>query len=472
MSRFVARTRELALLHGARERVQKTIGTPQPGACLFVRGRRRVGKSRLIEVFLEQSQSRSLYFTASQQGERELGLFLAELADSSLATASGIEHVAASRWDGALTLLASSLPSNDVSVVIIDEFPYLVAGDASIEGTFQKHWDRYLSHKPVLLILVGSDVAAMEALNTPGRPLFQRGQELVVSPLSPREVADIIQPATPADAFDAYLLTGGMPMICDEWPTGDSATSYLEKIVSEPSSMFVNGALRSLNAEFPSDALARDVLTHIGSGEMTFSTIARASGGLQATSLARALNVLIPRKIVTKVTPLSTRPSREARYAITDTYLQFWLRFIGPHLAEIDRGRGDRTFNRLKDQWSSWRGRAIEPIVRESLLRLLPHRGIDASEVGGYWTRTNSPEVDLIGADRGPVARSIGFAGSIKWREIALFEQSDFLQLAADAMLVPGVNAATPLLVVSRTGVRARGHALALGPADLLNAWN
>ena len=471
MSGFVGRQKELETLTIALGRVDVHMDHGTPGLCLFVRGRRRVGKSRLLEVFIDRAGVPHLFFTASQQGGRELRLFAEEAVTSTLSNARAFAGVTPDTWDGALTLLNAALPSDQVSVVVIDEFPYLTAGDPSIEGTFQKHWDRHLSKKPVLLLLVGSNLAAMEALNTSGRPLFERGVEMVVPPLSPREVADIVGSASAQEAFDAYLITGGMPMLCDEWPTGVSADEYLETVLHESSSMFVTGALRSLDVEFPTEALARDILTRIGSGEMTFSNIARAAGGLQATSLSRGLEILTSRRIVVRQVPLSTKPSREARYRVTDPYMQFWLQFVGPYLPEIDRGRGDRTLERARLSFSRWRGRAMEPVAREALQRLLPLNGVDAGAVGGYWTRTNVPEIDLIGADREPVARSITFAGSIKWLDTAPLSQADFNELVTGAQRVPGIDASTPLVAVSRTGVTAKGAALALGPEHLLSAW-
>jgi AAA+ ATPase superfamily predicted ATPase len=468
---FVGRQRELTTLTNALERVRARVGDDQPGLCMFVRGRRRVGKSRLLEVFIDRARVPSLFFTASQQGAHELRLFTEEAATSSLPGAQMVAGVTPDGWDAALTLLDAALPADQVSVVVIDEFPYLTDGDAAVEGTFQKHWDRRLSKKPVLFLLVGSNLAAMEALNTPGRPLFQRGTEMVVPPLNPQEVADIVKSPSAEDAFDAFLITGGMPMICAEWPVGDTADRYLEAVLDEPASMFVTGAIRTLDAEFPTEALARDVLTRIGSGEMTFSNIARAAGGLQSTSLSRALDILTSRRMVMKEVPLSTKPSKESRYRVADPYLQFWLRFVGPYLAEIDRGRGDRTMARVRGSLSSWRGRAIEPILREALQRLLPVDGIDARVVGGYWTRTNVPEIDLIGADRGPVAESISFAGSIKWLETSPLDQADFNKLASETQSVPGIDQSTPLVALSRAGVTARGPALALGPDHLLAAW-
>ena len=104
-------------------------------------------------------------------------------------------------------------------MVVLDEMPYLAREDPGFEGTLQKSFDRTLSRLPVLLVLIGSDLAMMEALNTYGRPFYQRGTEMVVPPLNPAEVATMLG-VRPADAIDAYLVTGGLPLILDEWPAG------------------------------------------------------------------------------------------------------------------------------------------------------------------------------------------------------------------------------------------------------------
>ncbi len=88
------------------------------------------------------------------------------------------------------------------------------------------------------------------------------------------------------------------------------------------------------------------------------------------TGLGRALHLLAVKRLVAATAPLSTRPSRETRYAVADPYLRFWLSFVGPYLPEIERGRGDLTLARVRRSWTSWRGRAIEPVVREAMRRL------------------------------------------------------------------------------------------------------
>ncbi len=471
MARFVGRQTELDTLARALERVRAGTTDPEPGKLIFIRGRRRVGKSRLVEQFLKQAGAPSIFFTASRRGPRELATFVTEIAGSKLPNTQELPGTELPDWDAALSLLGLVLPDDTPSVVVIDEFPYLLQEDSNIEATFQKMWDRVLKKKPVLLLLVGSDLAVMEMLSTYGRPLFQRGTDMVVPALTPVEVGEIIGADSAATAFDAFLITGGMPMLCDEWPSGKTALAYLGEVLAESSSMLITGGSRTLDAELPTDAFAREVLSAIGSGERTFTNIKAAAGGLNDVTLTRSLETLTAKRIVSRDLPVSTKMSKEPRYRIVDPYLQFWLRFIGSHFDEIDRGRSDLVLARITNDWSTWRGKAVEPVVRLALERILTAQGTKVGVVGAYWTRTNIPEVDIVVADGSPRAKAISFAGSIKWRESAKFDQSDLAALTADAAKIPGVSSTTPLIAVGRVGVNAKGAALSFSAEDLIEAW-
>ncbi|WP_340559114.1 ATP-binding protein [Streptomyces sp. GSL17-111] len=472
MDGFVGRRAELKALADVLTPVRTGGRGGRRGRAVLIRGRRRVGKSRLVEEFLERSGLPHVFFTAVGGSKHEdLAGFTAELAASALPESSRVADVTAPQtWDAALTLLASVLPTDTPSVVVLDEMPYLVREDPTFEGALQKAFDRTLSKLPVLLILVGSDLAMMEQLNTYGRPFYQRGTEMVVPPLNPAEVGTMLD-LPPAEAFDAYLVSGGLPLILEEWPVGAGLWGYLEEALRRPTSALLVSGERTLAAEFPTEAQARTVLGAIGHGERTFSLIGRAAGDLNPGSLTRALELLVSRRIVTADHPLSTRPSRETRYRVADPYLRFYLSFIGPRIPTIERGRGDRVLSALRDSWTSWRGRAVEPVLREAVWLLaedhLPH-GTDV--IGGYWTRTNDPEIDIVGADRSPIARRITAVGSIKWLENKPFDDRDLARLRTHRSQLPGADDTTPLLAVARSGCTADG-VVHLGPSDLIAAW-
>lgn len=91
--------------------------------------------------------------------------------------------------------------------------------------------------------------------------------------------------------------------------------------------------------------------------------------------------------------------------------------------------------------------------------------------VGGYWTRSNDPEIDLVGADRSPIAKKITLAGSIKWLENKPFDGRDLARLVIHRSQLPGTDDDTPLVAVSRNRATVSGITV-LTPEDLLTAWN
>ena len=278
MAGFVGRRRELALLDGMLAEVREQVGAARPGKCVIVRGRRRIGKSALAEEFIERQRVPSVFYTAEIGfGGEPLREFSEAVRVSGLREAQVFGEAVPGNWAAAFRQLAGVLPEDGPSIVVLDELPYLMDPDGAFESVLQRSWDRELSRKPVLLILVGSDLSMMEGLTSYGRPFHQRGTQLTVGPLTPADVAAMAGlPA--AEAFDAALVTGGLPIICARWRHGEDTRSFLARELANPVSPLVVSAQLSLAAEFPDQAQARMVLAAIGSGERTFTNIARAAG--------------------------------------------------------------------------------------------------------------------------------------------------------------------------------------------------
>ena len=447
------------------------------GVALLLRGRRRVGKSRLVTEFAQATGLPQVYFQAARGAPpaQELDLFAQAIAASTLPNAQLAAGNRPVTLTAALTLLAAALPDTP-AVVIVDEVPWLLEGIAGGAGELQRVWDTLLARKPVLLLLLGSDLALMEQLTRPDQPFYGRAKEMVLAPLSPADTGRMTG-LPPFESFDAHLITGGLPLVAQEWKQGATPMEFLATSFASSTSALVVAGTRALDAEFGEASLARQVLTAIGGkGERTFTSIQRAARGepLNATSLTGALTMLQHKRIVAADEPLSQKAgNRDRRYRIADPGLQFWLAFVEPALAEIDRGRPDLATARVAAGFASWRGRAVEPVVRTALQRLLPDaRWPDVSHVGGWWPRTNTPEIDLVGADRAASADVISFVGTIKWRSAAAVSASEVAALATSAAIVPGVGLGTSLVAVCPAGAaKAAGLSQVWDAADLLSAW-
>lgn len=452
------------------------------GRLVAVRGRRQVGKSRLAEHFAAHSGVPYGVVAGLKGTPVDIQMRRAvQTLRSSANPLPGIDAVTAATpndWQDLLSRLRLVVQDTP-TILVFDEFPWAWESSTWLDGLLQSLWDGDFSRHPVLVLLIGSDEAMMDRLFEHDRPLFGRlDEQLVVRPFNPAETALALGGDIAArDVFDAQLVTGGFPELIAHARRFRSATTMVENSLSRPHTLLADIAQLNLAGELSDSAGARLVLNAIGAdevGAVNFSAIAATLGGGKAaeTAVTRAMKVLVDVKQILAVDfPGGRLDSRLKRYRIADPYLRFWFRFVEPQLRNIEIGRPDLAVEAFRRSWPTWRGRAIEPIVREAVLRLAPSlagplAGIES--VNAWWERTGTHEFDLIGAghDGLPLA-----AGSVKWRENQPFNDRDLAKLAAARSVIPHAERAS-LLAVSPHGVAPGvGVDLVLDAADLLTAW-
>lgn len=445
---------------------------------VWVRGRRRVGKSRLVQELCSRANTPYAFYQAPRREQSgALTAFAQAIAASGLPAADTFDGVSYRDWPTAIRAAVQGVDPARPAILVIDELPYLTEFDPGFSADLQLAWDRALERTPVLLICVGSDVRTMETLVEERSPLYGRPtSEMHVAPLNPAEVAEINSAPDAAAAFDRYLVLGGFPLLAPTWPASAGLAAFLRKALADDQTPFVTTALRILSSEFERSLQAERVIEAIGHGETSYSRI-QARSGVKGNTLTDALEMLVENKrLVAKDLPYAVPPGRKAaKYTVADTYLRFWLRFVGPHLDELSRGRSDLVIERIERDWATYRGRAVEALVRSALERLLVDPAVaervgGSRHVGAWWRRDHSVEVDLVGGDR-PKPSRIGFVGSIKWRDRERFSAGDLDELARARAQVPGAEGAK-LVAVSRSGFeKGLGADASFGPDELLAAW-
>lgn len=480
---FTGRSRELRILDNWFAKVRSARGGGS-GQALVIKGRRRVGKTRLVQEFCARSQAPYAFFQATRGQPAPLARrdLFAAIADGAGLQRFGqaLAHASApSDWGNALAAVAATLPADVPTILVLDEVPWLAESDPTFDGALKTAWDMHLSAKPVLLLLLGSDLAMMDRLTSYDHPFYGRAGQYTVGPLDPSDVRHATDLGA-SSTLDAYLITGGFPEVVTDWQPREPVSDYLARQLSDPSSVLLTTGERSLAAEFPPRLQAGRVLRAIGSGERTFTGIAASTGGPAGQPLAHGTLAPIlaeltdAKRIVTAQVPLSTRPAPKLkRYWIADTYLRFWLAHLENAIAQAERGRGHHSLADIQRSWPSWRGRAIEPVIREALARILPNADFpETKEIGGWWNRQNNPEVDLVGADAAPTASAVHLVGSVKWRDDKPFGSRDLNELASHARHIPGAERAA-LVAVTRSAPPnlLDGLTACWGPEDIIGAW-
>ncbi|WP_229072525.1 hypothetical protein [Actinoplanes sp. DH11] len=100
--------------------------------------------------------------------------------------------------------------------------------------------------------------------------------------------------------------------------------------------------------------------------------------------------------------PLSARPSKLAQYRIADSNLRLYLALLRDVHQLVLRDRTAAARAVLDARWSTWRGNAVEPIVRDALALAAGAGDLpwtDTWEVGGWWNRQSNLVVSRSGAD-------------------------------------------------------------------------
>ncbi len=453
------------------------------GRLVGVRGRRQVGKSRLAEHFAARSAVPYGVIAGLKSTPVDIQLRRAvQTLRSSANPLPGIDAVTAATpasWEDLLSRLRLVVRDTP-SILVFDEFPWAWETSTWLDGLLQSLWDGDLSRHPVLMLLIGSDEAMMDRLFEHDRPLFGRlDDQLVVRPFNPAETALALGSDVGADdVFDTLLVTGGFPELIAHTRRFGSATAMVTNALSRPHTLLADVAQLNLAGELSDSASGRLVLDAIGADEtgvVNFSAIAATLGGGKAaeTAVTRAMKVLADvKQIVAVDLPGGRAGSRLKRYRIADPYLRFWFRFVEPQLRNIEIGRPDLAIAAFERGWTAWRGKAIEPIVREGVLRLAPEMSAGplagVESVNAWWERTGTHEFDLVcaGRDRLPAA-----VGSVKWRGTSPFNQHDLASLAMARSVVPHAERAGLVAVSPRGAAPGVDVDLVLDATDLLGAW-
>ena len=437
----------------------------------------------MVQELCDRSGLPYLYFTAVKGASvaESTASFLSALAESDLPNDPALLPSTApgGGWGDMLRLLAGVVPDQPC-IVVLDELPWLAEQDETFDGQLQVTWDRLLSPRPVLLLILGSDLHMMERLTAYDRPFYGRADNLVLGPMTLAESASATDLAG-SDAIDAHLITGGLPGLLTRWPPSTPADDHLRDECADPASPLFTVPEQSMASEFPAPDGARRVLEAIGGDARAFANIASAAGGRGGAVPSGTLSPLLrqlteDKQVLATDQPLSTTSGKPALYRVADSNLRLYLAILRDVHNLIRRGRSEAGYALFQNRWSSWRGRAVEPLVRASLEQATVTGALpwpETQAVGGWWNRQFNPEIDLVGVDRVPIASEILFCGSLKWLGTP-FDSRDLHQLREGARQIPGFDASrTGFVAVSRSGVDLPADAVDVvwGPDDVVAAW-
>ena len=377
---FIGRTEEMRILQDQYDRVEHPF--------VIVKGRRRVGKSRLIREFCKDKDT--LYFQADKEDANAILMsFCDKLSEEFDAPVGKMDS-----WTAAMKLYVR-LSGQGKKILVIDEFQYLTKSDRDAEKEFQSIWDNILSKANVMFIISGSYTTQMKELTRYDRPLYGRNTcDLFLRPLDFREcLCDDYR-----YSVERYAFTGGVPYYMSLFDDGKSVIDNIVSLTMGIGAPLMNEVPYLMSDEFKDVKSCNTYLRTISSGNRKMEDICTALQ-IKSQDASPYISNLQKAGLVERRVPVTdeSERSRNGLYFVSDRFILFWFRFIYQHRNDIILGMNDESVSNLRshfiDRHVSY---VFEDVCREELRRYLKGKGIAAS-YGSFWS--SGKEIDIVAKD-------------------------------------------------------------------------
>ncbi len=368
----------------------------QDGAMACIYGRRRIGKSRLIEEVVK-GRDNVVSFVAERS---EAALQRARLASDISALLPGFADVAYGNWSALFDRWRRDAPRG--SVLIVDELPYLVESSPELPSVLQRTVDG-LRNEGLKIILSGSSQRMMQGLVLEAsEPLYGRAREIIrLDPIHFRWTRNAFPSLSGWERFNRYAVLGGIPRYWEAFEEIDDFWSALREQVFSPQGLFHDEPVHVLQDDLRDAVQATSVLSLIGQGVERPSEIA---GRLQvpATALGRPLKRLMDLGFVNREIPFGcdAKSNKKTLYRMADPFLRFWYTFVLPNYSDANFLSTKAEVDSLQPAYRVFLGQAWEQMVRDEIQRKpLPGREGRLRNAARWWGTgldRRPMEVDLV----------------------------------------------------------------------------
>jgi len=397
--RFIGREREIGRL--------KRIMTADEATAVVVYGRRRVGKTTLIEKVFPRAD---LLKCEGIEGQSQA--FQRQSAIEQFAEQVGVpalKHATPNSWRSVLRIMTEYL-ARGKRTLYLEEFQWLSSYGGELIAEIKYFWDNYWrKNSRFTLVLCGSSPSFMLSKVVKSKAMYNRSlHELHLQPFSAREVhAFLGANRSRNEALTALLLVGGIPEYLKYLREKSSVFLAMAHHAFTPAGFFSGEYERIFVSSLENNPHYKKVVAYLGrKRNATRNEIAGHLGIASGSNLTSVLLDLELCGFIRRYTPFDKEStSLLARYEIGDPYLQFYHRLIKPKLRDIAQGRyQDRPTKAFSvQQLEQWLGYGLERYCREHAHLIAEHLGFGDVDYrsGAFFSRETTRanrgfQIDLL----------------------------------------------------------------------------
>ncbi|MEI6242465.1 MAG: ATP-binding protein [Chlamydiota bacterium] len=380
MKPFVGRENELRRL--------EDLSTSGRVCLAVIKGRRRIGKSRLAEEFAKDKVFLPFSGLAPVPGvtaQDQRNAFVSQLI-----TLFHLPSLTCTDWSDAFTNLSKNLIGKP-TVILFDEISWMGSEDPTFISKMKVWWDLVLQNHPnVIIILCGSISTWIDKNIINSTAFFGRiSLYLELAELSIPQSKKLLSlqgfTGSDLDFFKILCITGGVPWYLEQIQFHQTSDENIKRLCFEKNGLLVHEFDRIFNDLFSSRGeIYKKIIKILSQGMKDRSFLQKTLAYASSGTLTQYLNALEICGFVTKHPNWSLKMGKIGKstlYRLSDNYLRFYIHYIEPNLVKIEQGAFlDMSLSGLPG-WEVMLGFQLENLLLKNRPLLYRALGIHAQDV-------------------------------------------------------------------------------------------
>ncbi|GAB4235504.1 MAG: hypothetical protein Tsb0021_15090 [Chlamydiales bacterium] len=367
---------------------------------VVVKGRRRIGKSRLLDEF--SKDKKTFKFTGLAPQENSTKQSQLDEFSRQLSAATGLPEIKADDWSKLFTLLAREVKKGRV-IVIFDEISWIGSKDPDFLGKLKNAWDDNFKKNPKLIFIVCGSISTWIDENILNNTAFygRISWSMNLKPLPLNDCNLMLQAqgfkGSIYEKFKVLSVTGGVPWYIEQIQGNFNADDNIKRQCFSKGGALVEEFDKIFYEVFGKrDKIYKQIVEALSSAPADYDTVVEKTEYQSSGRLSQYLSDLLSAGFIKRDFTWSLKTGKESTislFRLSDNYLRFYLKYVLPKYSLIQKGRFKNGSLSSLSGWETIMGLQFENLVlnnREKIFELLNIRIEDVVADNPFFQRQTS----------------------------------------------------------------------------------